>query len=420
MKNLKSENGSITSLVIVTVLFFVTILSTSYMVVNALRKSQLKSQINAKDVYERDLKRVDEIVAEIENRKNQVWPEPKEENETINGEVGNAYNPTIPAGYLPVNTYNAKWGIGQTTPTTDAVDHGLVIQDKKGNEWVWIPVDSATLTKMIELSGSEKTLCGASVKTSEYSKAVTIGTNTISRTTPGTSSSGSYREPDMVVGALNGGYDAKKYTEILGSDGTEQKLAQLFVDEYGEMIKSITKYEGFYIGRYEISDAGVQKDQKALLNKNWYTLYNKCKELKANDKVETRMIWGIQWDIACDFIANKGDKKNVADSRYWGNYSDSQGDAAVTVTENGKETKKFGSGQITGYSEYWKANNVYDLAGNYWEWTQEAFYKYYRATRGGVSDKSGSSKSVLSREAISPDNSLLGYISTRPTLIIKP
>lgn len=69
MKNLKSENGSITSLVIVTVLFFVTILSTSYMVVNALRKSQLKSQINAKDVYERDLKRVDEIVAEIENRK---------------------------------------------------------------------------------------------------------------------------------------------------------------------------------------------------------------------------------------------------------------------------------------------------------------------------------------------------------------
>ncbi len=44
MKNLKSENGSITSLVIVTVLFFVTILSTSYMVVNALRKSQLKAK----------------------------------------------------------------------------------------------------------------------------------------------------------------------------------------------------------------------------------------------------------------------------------------------------------------------------------------------------------------------------------------
>ncbi|CCZ18862.1 putative uncharacterized protein [Clostridium sp. CAG:780] len=420
MRNFKSEKGSVSTFVIVTVLFFVAILSTSYMVVAALRKGQLKSQIEAKAVYEQDLGKVDKIVTDLESKQNLVWKEVREENETINAGAGNAYNPTIPAGYLPVDTYNAKWGIGQTTPTTDAVDHGLVIQDKKGNEWVWIPVDSATLTKMIELSGSEKTLCGASVKTSEYSKAVTIGTKTISRTTPGTSSSGSYREPDMVVGALNGGYDAKKYTEILGSDGTEKKLAQLFVDEYGEMIKSITKYGGFYIGRYEISDAGVQKDQKTLINKNWYTLYNKCKELKANDKVETRMIWGIQWDIACDFIANKGDKKDVADSRYWGNYSDSQGDAAVTVTENGKETKKFGRGQLTGYSEYWKANNVYDLAGNYWEWTQEAFYKYYRATRGGVSDKSGSSKSVLSREAISPDNSLLGYISTRPTLIIKP
>lgn len=420
MRNLKSEKGSVATLVIVTVLFFVAILSTSYMVVAALRKGQLKSQIEAKAVYEQDLGKVDKIVTDLESKQNLVWKEVKEENETINAGAGNAYNPTIPAGYLPVDTYSAKWGIGQTTPTTDAVDHGLVIQDKKGNEWVWIPVDSATLAKMIELSGSEKTLCGASVKTSEYSKEVTIGTNTISRTTPGTSSSGSYREPDMIVGALNGGYDAKKYTEILGSDGTEEKLAQLFVDEYSEMIKSITKYGGFYIGRYEISDAGVKRDQNALVNKSWYTLYNKCKELKANDEVETRMIWGIQWDIACDFIANKGDKKDVADSRYWGNYSDSQGDAAVTVTENGNETKKFGSGQITGYSEYWKANNVYDLAGNYWEWTQEAFYQYYRATRGGVSDKSGSSNSVLSRAAISPDNSLLDYISTRPTLIIKP
>ena len=195
MKNLKSENGSITSLVIVTVLFFVTILSTSYMVVNALRKSQLKSQINAKDVYERDLKRVDEIVAEIENRKNQVWPEPKEENETINGEVGNAYNPTIPAGYIPINTDSSKWGDGTTTPTTDAVDYGLVIKDKKDNEWVWIPVDETTLATMCNTANeTENTLCGTSgetaVKTKLYSSTITIGkdsnTKTITRTTPGT------------------------------------------------------------------------------------------------------------------------------------------------------------------------------------------------------------------------------------------
>ena len=400
MKNLKSENGSITSLVIVTVLFFVTILSTSYMVVNALRKSQLKSQINAKDVYERDLKRVDEIVAEIENRKNQVWPEPKEENETINGEVGNAYNPTIPAGYIPINTDSSKWGDGTTTPTTDAVDYGLVIKDKKDNEWVWIPVDETTLATMCNTANeTENTLCGTSgetaVKTKLYSSTITIGkdsnTKTITRTTPGTTTDPYYREPDLVVGSGTS-HDATYYNTILGENGTKEELAQLFVDEYKEMIESIKKCGGFYIGRYELSEAGVQKNQPTLVETNWYNLYNACKDtkLQASEKVETRMIWGCQWDVTCNFIANKGDKKDIADSRTWGNYNDSEGDAKVIVTENGTETKKYGSKQNTGYSEYWKANNIYDLAGNCYEWTQEALSVNGRAVRGGNYGSGGS------------------------------
>ena len=413
MKNLKSENGSITSLVIVTVLFFVTILSTSYMVVNALRKSQLKSQINAKDVYERDLKRVDEIVAEIENRKNQVWPEPKEENETINGEVGNAYNPTIPAGYIPINTDSSKWGDGTTTPTTDAVDYGLVIKDKKDNEWVWIPVDETTLATMCNTANeTENTLCGTSgetaVKTKLYSSTITIGkdsnTKTITRTTPGTTTDPYYREPDLVVGSGTG-HDATYYNTILGENGTKEELAQLFVDEYKEMIESIQKYGGFYIGRYELSEAGVQKNQPTLVKTNWYNLYKKCKSLNASDKVKTGMIWGCQWDVTCDFIANKGEQKSITDSRTWGNYNDSEGDAKVIVTENGTETNKYGTKQNTGYSEYWKANNIYDLAGNCWEWTQEANYTNCRASRGSNCNFSGSSDPASSRDGSSPGGS---------------
>ena len=415
MKNLKSENGSITSLVIVTVLFFVTILSTSYMVVNALRKSQLKSQINAKDVYERDLKRVDEIVAEIENRKNQVWPEPKEENETINGEVGNAYNPTIPAGYIPINTDSSKWGDGTTTPTTDAVDYGLVIKDKKDNEWVWIPVDETTLATMCNTANeTENTLCGTSgetaVKTKLYSSTITIGkdsnTKTITRTEPGTTSSPYYREPDLVVGSNGLSYDAKDtyYKTILGKNGTKEELAQLFVEDYKEMIESIQKYGGFYIGRYELSEAGVQKNQPTLTNTNWYNLYNACKDtkLQASDKVKTGMIWGCQWDVTCNFIANKGEQKSITDSRTWGNYNDSEGDAKVIVTENGTETNKYGTKQNTGYSEYWKANNIYDLAGNCFEWTQEAGYTHYRAVRGGNYSYSGSSNPGSNRYDYDP------------------
>ena len=91
------------------------------------------------------------------------------------------------------------------------------------------------------------------------------------------------------------------------------------------------------------------------------------------------MIWGIQWDLACDFISKKGEQKSIKDSTAWGNHSDSTGNAAVMDGT----TKKYGSKQVTGYSEYWKANNIYDLAGNCWEWTQEANDTSYRANRGG-------------------------------------
>ena len=410
MKNLKSENGSITSLVIVTVLFFVTILSTSYMVVNALRKSQLKSQINAKDVYERDLKRVDEIVAEIENRKNQVWPEPKEENETINGEVGNAYNPTIPAGYIPINTDSSKWGDGTTTPTTDAVDYGLVIKDKKDNEWVWIPVDETTLATMCNTANeTENTLCGTSgetaVKTKLYSSTITIGkdsnTKTITRTTPGTTTDPYYREPDLVVGSGTS-HDATYYNTILGENGTKEELAQLFVDEYKEMIESVSKYGGFYIGRYELSSAGVQQYKQPLTKTNWYSLYKKCTELQASDKVKTRMIWGCQWDVACNFIANKGDKKSIRDSSTWGNHSNYNTANSYTEGTEGYE-ENAGSKQNTGSSENWKANNIYDLAGNCWEWTQEAGSTDGRAYRGGYYNGYGSSYPASACSFNNPD-----------------
>ena len=333
-------------------------------------------------------------------------------NGTINGEAGDSNNPTIPKGYIPIDTATSTWGDGSTAPSQDSVKHGLVIKDEKNNEWVWVPVDKETLATMYEESSDEKTLCGTTgetaVKTKLYSKTMTIGTDsntkTITRTEPGTTSSPYYREPDLVVGS-GSGYDATYYKTILGDNGTKEELAQLFVDEYKEMIESIQKYGGFYIGRYELSEAGVQKNQPTLIKTNWYNLYKKCKSLNASDKVKTGMIWGCQWDVTCDFIANKGEQKSITDSRTWGNYNDSEGDAKVIVTENGTETNKYGTKQNTGYSEYWKANNIYDLAGNCWEWTQEANYTNCRASRGSNCNFSGSSDPASSRDGSSPGGS---------------
>ena len=344
------------------------------------------------------------------------------DNSTINGKKGNANNPTIPAGYIPINTETSNWGNGKDAPSQDSVKHGLVIKDEQNNEWVWVPVPDVTVM-CDTLNNTEYTLCGTTgetaVKTKLYSKSGIISGKT--RTTPGTSSG--YREPDLVAGS-GSSYDAKDtfYKTILGETGTKEQLAELFADEYKAMIESVSKYGGFYIGRYELSEAGVQKDKATLTKTDWYNLYNACSssKLQASDKVKTQMIWGCQWDVTMNWLISSGAKTSDEvnkDSSTWGNYKNYNTANNYTEGTAGYE-KNAGSLQNTGSSENWKANNIYDLAGNCYEWTQEAGGTGGRANRGGdyfyhgSSDPASGRVNVYGPAAAAADGS-------RPTLIIK-
>ena len=348
---------------------------------------------------------IDEVVTGKKSNVVKSFKEAKTENSTIDGKKeGNANNPTIPKNYIPIDTATSTWGDGSTAPSKDSVKHGLVIKDEKNNEWVWVPVDSATLATMYEESSDEKTLCGTTgetaVKTKLYSKTITIGTDsnkkTMSRTTPGLTS---YREPDLVVGSGTG-YDASDtYCKtILGETGTKEQLAQLFVDEYKEMIESVSKHGGFYIGRYELSEEGVQKDKETLTNTNWYNLYKKCTELQASDKVKTQMIWGCQWDVTMNWLISSGAKTSDEvnkDSSSWGNYQET----SVKADDGTTEIKASGTSAKlnTGKTTFTMANNIYDLAGNVYEWTQEASDTYVRASRGGDYYNNGSGSPASDR-----------------------
>ena len=313
-------------------------------------------------------------------------------NGTINGEEGNSNNPTIPKNYIPIDTATSTWGDGRTAPSQDSVNHGLVIKDEKNNEWVWVPVPDVTV--MCDTSNTtEYTLCGTTgetaVTTNKYSKSGIISGKT--RTTPGTSSG--YREPDLVTS-----YDVTDtfYKKILGDTGTKEQLAQLFVDEYKAMIESVSKYGGFYIGRYELSGTvtePTEKPEKTLTKTDWYNLYNACRssKLQASDKVKTQMIWGCQWDTTMNWLISSGAKTSNEvnkDSSSWGNYKNTSVKADDGKTEL-KASGKFGT-LDTGKTTFTMANNIYDLAGNCYEWTQEALNTNDRAIRGGNCGSNGS------------------------------
>ena len=98
------------------------------------------------------------------------------------------------------------------------------------------------------------------------------------------------------------------------------------------------------------------------------------------------MIWGCQWDVTMNWLISSGAKTSDEvnkNSSSWGNYYDST--APANTGNYVKDTRK-----NTGSNEAWKANNIYDLAGNCYEWTQEANGTVFRAHRGGACSSFGS------------------------------
>ena len=138
-------------------------------------------------------------------------------NRTINGKRASANNPIVPEGYTPIDAGEAKWGDGSSKPAQSSVDHGLVIKDDEGNEWVWVPVSTQMIKNMYEISSTDIALAGETGATTKmYTKTATIGREedkvTVSRTLP---NGAEWREPD-----LESYYDLREeyYKTILGFD----------------------------------------------------------------------------------------------------------------------------------------------------------------------------------------------------------
>ena len=309
----------------------------------------------------------------------------------------------IPAGYYYVGGTKAK-GLVISDEKADAgkyktVTDGNIPQTELiGNQWVWVPVETpsslyTTVDAGVKLSGS------TGVKTTKYTNSEII--SGITRVLPGSTD---YREPDIVP---NSGYDNAKYATAGFS--SLANMAETMVREYEEMIASLEKYKGFYIGRYELTANGEKTGatQTCENGVNWYRLYANCKKwAKEGSKVKTRMIWGLQWDATCNWLANSDPRYSIKDSSTWGNYKNN--------TADGHGTK-----QNTGFSESWKANNIYDFAGNCHEFTQEANLTRSRAFRGGCYSYDGSSYPASFRMNFSP--TLTGSVcGSRPTLYLIP
>lgn len=266
----------------------------------------------------------------------------------------------IPAGFKVSMKYEEN-----------TVENGLVVSDANNNEWVWIPVSSEDLEEMYEEDSTGWIMNGTDVNTKYRSISSTLGSKTLDRTEPGIIEGSSYREPDVLSS-----YDTDQaYCTQAGFDDLTDMATKL-KDDYKDMIDSINANGGFYVGRYEIGkdeNNNPQVKKGIVMNgMNWYNYYSACKSF-SNSILQSRMIWGCQWDQICRFISKYGDKVDLDDSTSYGNFRDSTKSTDINGQNNFNNT--------TGRSENWKVNNIYDFAGNCNEWTQEG-YSVNRVLRG--------------------------------------
>ena len=326
---------------------------------------------------------------------------------------------------------------------------GIVMKDSNDNEWVWIEVPPTVFTTAKNSTDYDNIKADLIAYASDYREG---------------SKGQGYNYLDEWY-AMDGKTLVTASTE--GLTETQKALNNgcgLTYNEYNtnynKMLSSIYTNKGFYIGRYEAGIEGSDTDTslarysrteitssspKAVSKKDMIQ-YNSvtCSEsqqlaskMSTGNKTSSLM-YGIQWDLVCKFLEVKGNwdtTTNTAqyyikeNSLSWGNYFDN------TFTINSAKAKKYDdsnksyediTGEKTGYgyillttgaSEYTNKMNIYDFAGNEYEWTLEKTTITSRPCcyRGGFYGSGGSYWPASSR-AYEDTTYCVGIIGLRPAL----
>ena len=315
--------------------------------------------------------------------------------------------PDIKAGERAIENSNYKGAVipkGFTVSgisTEQKVDNGLVIYDiPEGttpdwtnpdsvktayNQFVWIPVEVT--------SSDTETNIAAFTRSKWTANAETGGERTTGLST-------SYTEPNET-------------NDTADKTGIANQIANL--------TKSIYKYGGFYIGRYEagsktprtsssgVTEIGIKQDMYPYIYVKWGdsmssigttgAVYLSNSLYNTNEYGATSMLCtGACWDSMLDFI--KDSNHSVTDSTTWGNYKNSEtytvnrgkyavyntsnytlGNFQDVVNEYSKEKDK-NILLTTGATERNCSKNIYDVAGNCFEWTTESVSSSSRVYRG--------------------------------------
>ena len=332
------------------------VLAVTVIVILILAGVSIRTIMNPSGIIKKSEKEKNEVEEGIEVSK-------KNQNiilEKLSKEKTGISKPYIPEGFIEDKNTN--------------LDTGLVIKDPKGNEYVWIEVpNDGTGPDYFNVNGPKD-----------------------------------YQNIEQAIKKYTGEYkfeenDEDKWykdnTKGWFSDETEYNIAK------NNMLKSVFVNGGFYIGRYE---AGIGDISEIPVSKPNVDSYNNVTRTQAKvlaEKLSTAeyintLMFGMQWDLVLKYLETKGvaPEDLKVDSTSWGNYLNSEIKNNEGIIKNKNKSKLL----KTGVSENTKKQNIYDLAGNVWEWTLEynCFPERPCSARGGFYNQNGLYNSAFSRKHV--------------------
>ena len=237
-------------------------------------------------------------------------------------------------------------------------NNGFTIQDSKGNQFVWVPVG------FLDANG----------------------------TLDGTNFSEKF-------GRRN--YQDDEFSDVDFNEELDEELR--------EQWKSVQKYEGFYISRYNISEnkqtgeAQSVKGEIPWTNINWFDAMEAAKTFGDGVSVKSHLPYGAEYDSVLEWFIKSHARiteEIASDSTKWGNFWNTKDSPRMVVK--------------TGRCKAWSTNGIYDLAGNVNEWTQKMNESSFRVIRGGNYNHLGYGYPVSCRDYYNPDNCyiLTGFRAT--------
>ena len=289
----------------------------------------------------------------VETAKNKVL------STTTNKEVYDEYGNKIvvPAGF--------KIKVDDTTNNADTVTEGIVIEHgTDGNQFVWIPVGK---------------IYTDTAKTEAKAKTITLGRYSNFTATDGVYTPAQTAENYATATAIN-----IYYTEDTTANHNSD-YENLIARNIGDFITSTTQKGGYYLGRYEAGDSsntavadrtgssgtsteGTLVCKANQVPYNWITqpdASSKCQNMYpdgySTGTFSSDLINSYAWDTAIIFIQTFGTKSNS--STYASTAGKSSTDTSAPQTT--------GTNILNATSALDEQLNIYDMAGNCWEWSSE-------------------------------------------------